>query len=222
MAYATKWRILSCMTDVKRRYDVSNRRARAEASRGAILAAARDKFGTVGYAKTTMDEIAVGAAVSLRTLYGAFGTKRALLFALLDQMERDAKQQDVLERLSARGLTPHEQLQIFVDFTVRLFSRGRDVLRAMRGASEVEPDAAAAWAEGEGRRHAGVTALVRRWARVAALRPGLSAAAAADVLWALCGPDVYRLVVSERGWSDERFARWLAAMLSDAVLGPVP
>jgi len=33
-------------------------------------------------------------------------------------------------------------------------------------------------------------------------------------------PDVYRLLVTERGWAPERYERWLAATLSDQLLPP--
>jgi hypothetical protein len=45
---------------------------------------------------------------------------------------------------------------------------------------------------------------------------------AADLLWALIGPDVFRLLVVERGWSRKRLEHWQAATLEHAVLRPAP
>ena len=42
------------------------------------------------------------------------------------------------------------------------------------------------------------------------LRPGLDVARATDILWTLNHPDVWLLLVAERGWSHDRFERWLA------------
>jgi hypothetical protein len=33
-------------------------------------------------------------------------------------------------------------------------------------------------------------------------------------------PDLYRLLVTERGWAPERYERWLAATLIDQLLPP--
>jgi hypothetical protein len=73
------------------------------------------------------------------------------------------------------------------------------------------------WEAGEQRRYEANSRLVAEWARAGALRPGLSARAATDLLWAVGGPDTYRLLVDERGWSErsriERLTRMLEPML---------
>jgi hypothetical protein len=51
-----------------------------------------------------------------------------------------------------------------------------------------------------------------------ALRPGLGADRAADVLWTLNHPDVYRLLVGERGWTPARYERWLGELLCAQLL----
>lgn len=45
------------------------------------------------------------------------------------------------------------------------------------------------------------------------LREGYDADAVADVLWSVGSPMVYRKTVTERGWSPERYERWLADLL---------
>jgi hypothetical protein len=42
------------------------------------------------------------------------------------------------------------------------------------------------------------------------LRHGLSVDEAADVIWVTNSADVYVLLTGERGWSPERYERWLA------------
>jgi hypothetical protein len=42
------------------------------------------------------------------------------------------------------------------------------------------------------------------------LRPGLSVEAAADTVWTMNSSEVYVLLTVERGWSPQRFERWLA------------
>jgi len=43
-----------------------------------------------------------------------------------------------------------------------------------------------------------------------ALRPGLDVARATDILWTLNHPDVWLLLVGERGWAPEQWERWFA------------
>ena len=50
------------------------------------------------------------------------------------------------------------------------------------------------------------------------LRRGLDADRAADILWTVNHPDVYRLLVNERGWSAERFEEWLGETLRSQLL----
>lgn len=43
-----------------------------------------------------------------------------------------------------------------------------------------------------------------------ALKPGLTLQSAVETLWAISSPEVYRLLVRERGWSPGRYETWLA------------
>lgn len=54
--------------------------------RGRILLEAREKFSTLGYAKTSMDEIAAGLGMSKKTLYKFFATKRILAEAMVEDI----------------------------------------------------------------------------------------------------------------------------------------
>jgi hypothetical protein len=41
---------------------------------------------------------------------------------------------------------------------------------------------------------------------------------AADLIHALASPEVYGLLVVDRGWSGERYEKWLTALLVDQLL----
>jgi hypothetical protein len=41
---------------------------------------------------------------------------------------------------------------------------------------------------------------------------------AADTIYALCGPDVYLLLVEDRGWTPDRYQDWLASQLIQGLL----
>jgi hypothetical protein len=51
-----------------------------------------------------------------------------------------------------------------------------------------------------------------------ALRPGLDVAGAADILWTLNHPNVWQLLVGDRGWTADRFEDWLADALCSQLL----
>src|SRR5690348_5613480 len=72
------------MTEVKRSYDVSGRRAQARARRLAVVLAAREKFERDGYRPTTIAAIAAQAGVSAESVYKGFGTKATLAKAVFD------------------------------------------------------------------------------------------------------------------------------------------
>src|SRR5215203_3484884 len=97
---------------VKRRYDVTSRRAAAAATRDRICAAAEELFVGDGYARTSIRAVAKAAAVAEATIYLAFPNKAALLDAVIVRATRDnpseglgaiaaARPEDILPRLAA-------------------------------------------------------------------------------------------------------------------------
>src|SRR5262252_9748296 len=69
---------------VKRRYDNSRRQAQVRATRRMVTEAAQRMFTEYGYPATTIEAIAEAADVPLPTVYRLFGSKRALMTAVLD------------------------------------------------------------------------------------------------------------------------------------------
>ena len=53
-----------------------------------------------------------------------------------------------------------------------------------------------------------------------ALKPELTPAEAAGVLWLLIDPGIYHRLVIERHWSPRRFEAWLAETLVAALIRP--
>ena len=66
--------------------------------------------------------------------------------------------------------------------------------------------------------------LIRTYATVVSpsetSRSGDAVEDAADTVLALSGPQVYGLLVHDRGWSPERYQAWLVDRLVAALLGP--
>lgn len=207
------------MAPVKREYHAPHRARQAQATRACIAAAGRKLFAEQGYAATTIEAIAREAGVAVQTIYATFGSKRAVLLTLLDTMEQEGGVAQLQVDLAGATGEPHLQIRHWVLFTRRFFERGRDLLDIARDAAATEPDVAAHVQEGERRRREGAAALSRSWAAAGALRPGLQEKTAADIVWAMLSPELFRLLVVESGWSGEEYESWLVTELTAQLLG---
>lgn len=197
----------------RRSYDATRRRASAQQRRVRILQTARDLFGRHGYGATSIERIAHEASVAAPTVYAMYRSKRALLFALLDQADMQADVAGFLRDLKAARREPRTQLRRLVSFTCRFFTQAADIVEIARGAGSTNEDLLALWREGEERRFRSQAPLIDNWRRAGALRKDLRAAEALDVLWAMTGADNYRLFVVERNWSAESYEAWLGETL---------
>ena len=202
----------------KRAYDVSRRRASAEERRGRILETARNLFGHYGYGATSIERIAGEAGVAVPTVYAIYRSKRALLFALLDQADARADVAGLLRDLNAAAGNPRKQLRRLVSFTCRFYAQAGDIIDIARGAGSTNEDLLALWQEGEDRRLRGQKPLADAWDRSGALRKNINAKEALDILWAMTGADHYRLFVVDRKWSAARYEVWLENTLARLLL----
>jgi AcrR family transcriptional regulator len=202
----------------KRAYDASRRRASAEERRGRILQTARNLFGHYGYGATSIERIAGEAGVAVPTVYAIYRSKRALLFALLDQADARADVAGLLRDLNSAAGNPRKQLRRLVSFTCRFYAQAGDIIDIARGAGSTNEDLLALWQEGEDRRLRGQKPLADAWDRSGALRKNINAKEALDILWAMTGADHYRLFVVDRKWSIARYEVWLENTLARLLL----
>lgn len=200
----------------KRHYESPVRREQADATRRRLAASARRLFAEHGYPATTIAAIAREAGIAVQTFYATYGSKQAMLVALIDEMEAEADLPDHIAALRATS-EPRQLLRLTVEFNVRLFERGGDIMEILRGAAKAKPELAAVWREGEERRRASQRPLVHAWAEAGALRSSVSEDRARDILWALTGPDAYRLFVTESGWSAACYQAWLLDTLESLL-----
>ncbi len=208
------------MKRVKRSYESSHRRALAEQTRARIQQSARRLFGERGYASTTIAQIASAAGVSEPTVYATFGGKRAILLSLLDEMEQAADAAELVQLLGKGDQDSRAKLRAFVDFSVRFFTKGADLIRVSEAAGVGDPDIAALWQLGDARRYAACEKVVTTLVQGHELRKEIDPAKAADILWALCGAEAYSLFVTRRGWSTDDFGDWLFEVLLEQLVQP--
>jgi AcrR family transcriptional regulator len=203
--------------DVKgtRRYDSPRRREQAGATRQEILDAAQRLFERQGYAATTMAAIAAEARVAPKTVYVAFETKSGVLRALWHLLLRgDEDEVPVPERRVYRDLLdepdPERQLRLNAHNSRVVKLRAGALLKVIRDAASADEDIAGLWSRIQSEFHGVQRGIVESLHAKHALRPGLDVTRGADLLWALNHPDLWQLLVEERGWAPEEYERWCA------------
>jgi len=113
---------------------------------------------------------------------------------------------------------PERQVRLNARNSLVVKRRAGALLEVIRDAASSEPEIGALWERIQHEFHANQRAVVDSLDDKGALREGLDAASAADILWALNHPSLYHLLTSERGWSPERYEAWLAELLAEQLL----
>ncbi|HEY2822722.1 MAG TPA: helix-turn-helix domain-containing protein [Candidatus Acidoferrum sp.] len=198
----------------KRTYDSSARREAAQATRQSILDAARDVFLEKGYAAATMPAIARAAGIALDTVYATVG-KKASVFRLLVEMAISGSDRAIPpeERDYVRSIRaepdPAQKLRIYAGALRSIQSRLAPLFRVLQGAAPLDPELDALWQSISHRRAENMRLLAKDLAATGGLRPGLSIAKAADIIWSMNSPEFYLLLVEQRGWTAKDFEEWL-------------
>jgi AcrR family transcriptional regulator len=207
----------------RRRYDASGRRAAAASTRARILAAARNRFVVRGYPGTKMEDVAADAQVALDTVYASVGTK-AKLFRLLVETAISGTDRPIPaeRRPYVRSIKeepdPAQKLEMYARAVVEIQGRLAPLVAILRSAASSHEDLAALWRRVSSRRARNMRKLVADVVGAGVSRPGLALEEAADVVWAMASPELYLLLVGERGWPSERYARWLGDELKRYLL----
>lgn len=200
-----------------RKYEMGRRAETAARTRARILDAAEELFVGHGYSRTTLREVARHAGVSVQSVYQA-GSKASLMMAILERGFSGAEGAvSILERPEFLAIMAdpdtERALDRYVEFIVAANGRIIDLWHAAILASDSDPEIAEAVRLSESQRmddlHLGSGWFVGRW-----LLAGECVTEFADVLGHLTSPDTHRYFVRERGWTDERFTRWLRATIA--------
>ncbi len=198
-----------------RPYDASRRREAAERTRHAIVQAAHARFVAKGWAGTTMAAIARDARVALDTVYATVGTKSALLHLLIERALSGVDEPvPAEERAYVKAIRDAPdaptKIALYAAALRVILPRLAPLVRVLQAASGAEPALDALWREISARRARNMRLFAQDLANTGALRPDLSVEEAADVVWAMNSPELYLLLVDGRGWTPERYERWLA------------
>jgi AcrR family transcriptional regulator len=199
------------------------RQARTRRTWAAVVEAARTLFLERGYAATTIEAISDRSDTPQATVYRVFSSKLGILKAVLDvSVVGDDQAVAMLDRPQVRALLsdgdPKNQLAGFAALLREVMARAAPVHRILADAARSDEDAASLLVDIARQRQEGQRRIARSLARSHALRPGLREGDAADIIHALASPEVYGLLVLDRGWSAERYENWLRAILIDQLL----
>jgi AcrR family transcriptional regulator len=208
-----------------RPYNSPRRREQAAATRQEILEAAQRLFERQGYTATTMAAIAAEAGVALKTVYIAFETKSGVLRALWNlRLRGDEDEAPVGERRWYLEVVeepdPARKLRMAARASREVKLRIAPLLEVIRSAAPTDPDIQALWKRIGTEFHSNQRVIVESLADKKALRRGLDVARATDILWTLNHPNVWQLLVGERGWTADQYEQWFGDTACAQLLRP--
>jgi hypothetical protein len=114
---------------------------------------------------------------------------------------------------------PARKLTLYAQAIRRIQQRLAPLVQVLQQAAAGDPELRALWQEIAERRAANMGLLAAELAATGALRPELTVAEAADVLWSMNSPEFYLLLVDQRGWDPDRYQQWLADAWQRLLLG---
>jgi len=210
---------------VKKPYSSALRAAQARATRRAIVGAAARLFAERGYGATTVEAIAEAAGVSRKTVFTSVGGKAMALKLAIDWANvGDDEPVPMLDRPHVRaGMAEPDARRMLAAYaaSVREVSeRVAPLAMVVQAAAGLDAEIRALAEDGRAQRLRGMRVLAQVLADRGALKPGMSAAEAADILWLFNDPAVYHRLVIEQGWPADRYQNWLADAFISLLIAP--
>ncbi len=193
-----------------------HRQRQAEATKREVARVARALFAEHGYVATTISAISADADIPVQTIYSAFGSKAKILDKITELWMSDA---ETTSRAAAYLDEPDavQQLKMLAELNRRQMVAGSDLVAIYQEAAASDPQMAETLRNVLAAREREIRKLIDSLAPE--LRPGLTVDTALDCLLALTLPEVFHLLVVERGWDHRRYETWLADMLVSQLLG---
>ncbi len=199
------------MTNVKRQYDASARRARAEEVRAALVNTAREMLLRDGYAATTIPNLAQACGVSAETVYKRFAGKPGLVRAVVSQALRGIGPIAAETRSDALAAGDLQSLvRGWGQLASEVAPRVAPILLIVQAAAAHDREIAVLQQELDDARRVRMTTNASRVADAGHLPGGISIERAGDILWTYSSPEVYDLLVLRSGWNLDQYAGFIA------------
>lgn len=208
---------------VKKPYTSALRAAQARATRRAIVDAAAALFIERGYGGTTVDAIAAAAGVSRKTVFTSVGGKvEGLKLAIDWAIVGDDEPVPMLDRPHVRAAQAEPDARALLRGYARsvrqVNERAAPLMAVVREAAGLDAEIRALARQGDDNRLRGMRALAGALASRGALKPGMTVGEAADILWLLNDPAVFRRLVLDQGWTPGRYQDWIADALVSLLI----
>ena len=199
------------------------RKAKARATRAAVIAAGSELFAEFGYLGTSVEAIADAAGVSRATVFNSVGGKLDVLKAAYDVATVGDDEPIPLparpEALAVRGEPdPWKAVAGYAAMVTSVSSRIALIYETFRSAAGVDPRVRLEWARIQQERLGGATGFVGILTAKGPLREDLTAEDAADLVWVLIDASLYHRLVIERAWTQSRFQNWLTETMQTQLL----
>ena len=209
----------------KRTYDSGSRKAAAGRTRQSILDAATKVFLEKGYAGATMPAIAEAGGVALDTVYATVGKKPALFRLLIEtaisggDRAVPAEKRDYVQAIRAEK-DVEKKFRIYAAALRSIQQRLAPLFHVLQDAAPLDPELAALWESITERRARNMRMFAADLAATGRLRPNLSVAKTADIIWSMNSPEFYLLLVHQRRWSPKEFEDYLVDAWIRLLLQP--
>lgn len=209
----------------KRKYNSSRRQEQARETRRRILEAALALFMRYGYSGATIEAIAQEAGVSPLTIFATFSNKVSMLTELVaTSVGGDDQPIPLLQRPGPQAVfqetDPVRKIKRFAYDISDILERVYPLFEIMRMAGKTEPDIADLLNKRLQARFNNLSVFVGNLSATTSLREGLDNWSATETVWAIAGPDMYRLLTIDRGWTKEQYSEWLGDSLIRLLLPP--
>ena len=181
-------------------------------SRERILEIALSLITRRGDVQVTMAEIARAARLSRQAVYLHFADRADLLVALIRYSDEKLGLHNEILKIETAP-TGVAALAEMAALQARLNPRIWAVALAFESIRRKDPAAERSWQDRLQHRLEGCRQIVQRLRREGSLRPGLSPAAAADLLWSLTSLRTWEDLVLGRGWSARQYEQRMTETL---------
>jgi AcrR family transcriptional regulator len=195
----------------------SRRQEYAEATRQAIVEAARKLFSKNGYFAAKVDEIAALARVAPATVYAVSGGKHGLLRTLMDIWTTAP-----IVEATVRGVEklddPTAILELVAATCRSMREEYGDIIRVILNTAPHDSEVAKTLAVATRRYRKALARIGQHLADLGVLRDGIDVNQAVDVLWFYFGYSGLFTLIDDNQWSYERAEKWLCHEASRALL----
>ncbi len=156
-------------------------------------------------------------------MYRLFSSKLGILKTLIDvSIVGDHQEVPMAQRAHVQALLadpdPRSMVVSLVHIATEVNTRTAEIYRILLSAAVAAPEAATLLDELTHQRQQGQGMVAHALARRRALRQPLGEADAGDIIHALVSPEMYRLLVIDRGWPPKKYEKWLTDTLIEHLV----